>query len=56
MQRLDAPSTPQLAVPVAVPKQYFATTYNTKYPGLQAEADLTLIAFYYLYVLGMYQT
>ena len=53
-RRQDPPSTPQLAVPVAVPNLVFASSQQTNDPFQQAVGCLTLIAFYYLLRVGEY--
>ena len=53
-RREDPPSTPQLAVPVAVPEACFKIAYQTNNPINHAVGDLALIAFYYLLRVGEY--
>ena len=53
-RREDPPSTPQLAVPVAVPEECFKLAYTSNDPLNNAVGDLALIAFYYLLRVGEY--
>ena len=54
MRREDPPSTPQLALPVAVPIQSFKRAYATSDTRDKATADLSIIAFFYLLRVGEY--
>ena len=54
MRREDPPSTPQLALPVAVPIQSFTTAQGSSDHRLHATADLSIIAFFYLLRVGEY--
>ena len=54
MRRTDPPSVPQLALPVAVIIQCYATAYATKDARQKASADLSIIAFFYLLRVGEY--
>ena len=56
MRREDPPSTPQLALPVAVPIQSFKRAYSATDSREQATADLSIIAFFYLLRVGEYTT
>ncbi len=53
-RRSDPASTPQLAVPVAVPTIMFTKAKQQNNPFHQAVGDLALIAFYYLLRVGEY--
>ena len=54
MKRLDAPAVPQLAIPVAVPKQIFAEALLIDTPLALAIGDLSIIAFFFLLRIGEY--
>eukprot|EP00957_Ditylum_brightwellii_P000472 36281-Ditylum_brightwellii.AAC.1 len=54
MRREDPPSIPQLVVPVEVPIQCFRSAYTTKDNRVQAVADLSLLAFFFLLRVGEY--
>ena len=53
-RREDPPATPQLAVPISVPKEVQRYAYKTKDVKLQAIGDLSIIAFFYLLRVGEY--
>jgi hypothetical protein len=53
-RRLDPPTTPQLAVPVAVPNACFTAGQSSTDPVLKAAGCLSLIAFYFLLRVGEY--
>ncbi len=53
-RRSDPASTPQLAVPVAVPTLMFTKAQQQHNPFHQAVGDLALIAFFYLLRVGEY--
>jgi hypothetical protein len=56
-RREDPPAVPQLALPIAVPRQMATAAYdpnNIPCARTQAIADLALIAFYYLLRVGEY--
>ena len=53
-RRDDPPSTPQLAVPLAVPEECYIAAYKTNNPQTQAVGDLALVAFFYLLRVGEY--
>jgi hypothetical protein len=53
-RREDPPAVPQLAVPIAVPKEAYRFGYLTSNVRLQAQGDLALIAFFYLLRSGEY--
>ncbi len=53
-RRSDPASTPQLAVPVAVPTLMFSKAQRQNNPFHHAVSDLALIAFYYLLRVGEY--
>ena len=52
MRREDPPSTPQLALPVAVPIQSYKRAYRCSDTKDRATADLSIIAFFYLLRVG----
>eukprot|EP00957_Ditylum_brightwellii_P071281 5418852-Ditylum_brightwellii.AAC.1 len=54
IQRQDPLSIPQLAVPVSVPIECHRMAYAAKNIGVQAAADLALVAFYFLLRVGEY--
>jgi hypothetical protein len=53
-RRLDPPTTPQLAVPVAVPNACFKAGLLSSDPATKAAGCLALIAFYFLLRVGEY--
>jgi hypothetical protein len=53
-RRLDPPTTPQLAVPVAVPNACFKLGQLSPDPAITAAGCLALIAFYFLLRVGEY--
>lgn len=53
-RRRDPPATPKLAVPVSVVNHLIDAAACSKSPKKQAEADMCLIAFYYLLRVGEY--
>ena len=53
-RREDPPSTPQLALPIAVPEQCLKAGRQSKNPYLSAIGELSIIAFYYLLRVGEY--
>jgi hypothetical protein len=53
-RRLDPPTTPQLAVPVAVPNACFTIGQSSDDPATSAAGCLALIAFYFLLRVGEY--
>ena len=53
-RRTDPPSTPQLAVPVAVPHQAYAAITSASSIKSIVTADLILVAFYFLLRVGEY--
>jgi hypothetical protein len=53
-RRLDPPTTPQLAVPVAVPNACFTSSTASTDPLIKASGCLILIAFYFLLRVGEY--
>jgi hypothetical protein len=53
-RRLDPPTTPQLAVPVAIPNACFKASQTSSDPETRAAGCLILIAFYFLLRVGEY--
>jgi len=53
-RRLDPPTKPQLAVPLAIPNWIFQASRSSKKPQIQAVGELALIAFYFLLRVGEY--
>ena len=53
-RREDPPSTPQLALPIAVPEQCLKAGRQSNNPYLKAIGELSIIAFYYLLRVGEY--
>jgi hypothetical protein len=54
MKCLDAPAVPQLAFPVAEPKQILAEAIIINTPLALAIGDLSIIAFFFLLRIGEY--
>ena len=54
MRRRDPPAVPQLAIPVAVPKQILKTALALNEPLALAIGDLSIIAFFFLLRIGEY--
>ncbi len=53
-RRTDAPTCPQLAVPVGIPNWIFRSSRNSQRPQVRAIGELSLMAFYFLLRVGEY--
>jgi len=53
-RRIDPPSKPQLAVPVAIPNWIYQTSRQSKNPHIRAIGELSLMAFFFLLHVGEY--